>query len=152
MMTIIAFIVTIGILVTIHEFGHFQVARWCGVKVLRFSVGFGKPLFTKTFGKDKTEFILAAIPLGGFVKMLDERELEAERAESPQALHINYSESDLTRAFNRQAVWKRMLIVCAGPAANLLLAIALYWLLFMQGVAGVKPIIGEVEPNSAVTA
>ena len=149
MMTIVAFIVTIGILVTIHEFGHFQVARWCGVKVLRFSVGFGKPLFTKTFGKDKTEFILAAIPLGGFVKMLDERELEAERAESPQALHINYSESDLTRAFNRQAVWKRMLIVCAGPAANLLLAIALYWLLFMQGVAGVKPIIGEVEPNSA---
>ena len=149
MMTIIAFIVTIGILVTIHEFGHFQVARWCRVKVLRFSVGFGKPLFTKTFGKDKTEFILAAIPLGGFVKMLDERELEVERAESPQALQINYSESDLTRAFNRQAMWKRMLIVCAGPAANFLLAIALYWLLFMQGVAGVKPIIGEVEPNSA---
>ena len=149
MMTIIAFIVTIGILVTIHEFGHFQVARWCGVKVLRFSVGFGKPLLTKTFGKDKTEFILAAIPLGGFVKMLDERELEAEREENPQALHIDYSETDLKRAFNRQAVWKRMLIVCAGPAANLLLAIALYWLLFMQGVAGVKPIIGEIEPNSA---
>ena len=149
MMTIIAFIVTIGILVTIHEFGHFQVARWCGVKVLRFSVGFGKPLFTKTFGKDKTEFVLAAIPLGGFVKMLDERELEAERADSPQAPHIHYSEADLSRAFNRQAVWKRMLIVSAGPAANLLLAIALYWLLFMQGVTGVKPIIGEIEANSA---
>ncbi|MBC7756363.1 MAG: RIP metalloprotease RseP [Bdellovibrio sp.] len=149
MMTIIAFVVTIGILVTIHEFGHFQVARWCNVKVLRFSVGFGKPLFTKVFGKDKTEFILAAIPLGGFVKMLDERELEAERAESPQAPHFQYSQADLTRAFNRQAVWKRMLIVSAGPAANLLLAIALYWLLFMQGVAGVKPIIGEIEPNSA---
>ena len=149
MMTILAFIATIGILVTIHEYGHFQVARWCGVKVLRFSVGFGKPLFTKVFGKDKTQFILAAIPLGGFVKMLDERELEAERAENPQAAHIEYAETDLKRAFNRQAVWKRMLIVSAGPAANLLLAIALYWLLFMQGVAGVKPIIGEVEANSA---
>ena len=149
MMTILAFIATIGILVTIHEYGHFQVARWCGVKVLRFSVGFGKPLFTKVFGKDKTQFILAAIPLGGFVKMLDERELEAERAENPQAAHIEYAETDLKRAFNRQAVWKRMLIVSAGPAANLLLAIALYWLLFMQGVAGVKPIIGEVGANSA---
>ena len=148
MMTILAFIVTIGILVTIHEFGHFQVARWCGVKVLRFSVGFGKPLWQKTFGQDKTEFILAAIPLGGFVKMLDERELEAEREENPQVTHINYSESDLKRAFNRQAVWKRMLIVSAGPAANLLLAIALYWLLFMQGVAGVRPIIGEIAENS----
>jgi regulator of sigma E protease len=148
MMTILAFIVTIGVLVTIHEFGHFQVARWCGVKVLRFSVGFGKPLLTKTFGKDNTEFILAAIPLGGFVKMLDERELEAEREENPQAVHVNYPEADLKRAFNRQAVWKRMLIVCAGPAANLLLAIALYWLLFMQGVPGVRPIVGEVADNS----
>ena len=148
MMTILAFIVTIGILVTIHEFGHFQVARWCGVKVLRFSVGFGKPLWQKTFGQDKTEFILAAIPLGGFVKMLDERELEAEREENPQVTHINYSESDLKRAFNRQAVWKRMLIVSAGPAANLLLAIALYWLLFMQGMPGVRPIVGEVVENS----
>ena len=148
MITILAFIVTIGILVTIHEFGHFQVARWCGVKVLRFSVGFGKPLWKKTFGHDKTEFILAAIPLGGFVKMLDERELEAEREENPQAVPIHYSQADLKRAFNRQAVWKRMLIVCAGPAANLLLAIALYWLLFMQGVAGVRPIVGEVADNS----
>jgi regulator of sigma E protease len=148
MMTILAFIVTIGILVTIHEFGHFQVARWCGVKVLRFSVGFGKPLLSKTFGKDKTEFILAAIPLGGFVKMLDERELKAEREANPLAAHAHYSEADLKRAFNRQAVWKRMLIVCAGPAANLLLAIALYWLLFMQGMMGVKPIIGALEANS----
>ena len=148
MMTILAFIVTIGILVTIHEFGHFQVARWCGVKVLRFSVGFGKPLWQKMVGKDQTEFVLAAIPLGGFVKMLDERELAAEREANPQAVHAHYSEADLTRAFNRQAVWKRMLIVCAGPAANLLLAIALYWLLFMQGVAGVRPIIGEIADNS----
>ncbi len=148
MMTILAFIVTIGILVTIHEFGHFQVARWCGVKVLRFSVGFGKPLFKKTFSKDSTEFVLAAIPLGGFVKMLDERELAAEREANPQAVHAHYSEADLKRAFNRQAVWKRILIVSAGPTANLLLAIALYWLLFMQGVPGVRPIVGEVAENS----
>ena len=148
MMTLIALIVTISVLVTVHEFGHFQVARWSGVKVLRFSVGFGKPLWQKSFGKDQTEFVLAAIPLGGFVKMLDERELEAEREESPEAAQINYSETDLKRAFNRQAVWKRMLIVCAGPAANLLLAIALYWLLFMQGVTGVRPIVGEVADNS----
>ena len=148
MMTLIALIVTISVLVTVHEFGHFQVARWSGVKVLRFSVGFGKPLWKKSFGKDQTEFVLAAIPLGGFVKMLDERELEAEREENPEAAQINYSETDLKRAFNRQAVWKRMLIVCAGPAANLLLAIALYWLLFMQGVTGVRPIVGEVADNS----
>ena len=148
MMTIIAFIVTIGIFVTIHEFGHFQVARWCGVKVLRFSIGFGKPLLQKTFGQEQTEFVLAAIPLGGFVKMLDERELRAEREANPQEPQINYSESDLKRAFNRQAVWKRILIVLAGPTANLLLAIAVYWLLFMQGMTGVRPIIGVIEPNS----
>ena len=148
MMTIIAFIVTIGVLVTIHEYGHFQVARWCGVKVLRFSIGFGKPLWQKAIGKDSTQFVLAAIPLGGFVKMLDERELAAEREADPQAAHVGYSEADLKRAFNRQAVWKRMLIVCAGPAANLLLAIALYWLLFMQGVAGVRPLVGVVVENS----
>ena len=148
MITIIAFIVTIGILVTIHEFGHFQVARWCGVKVLRFSIGFGKPLLQKTFGQEQTEFVLAAIPLGGFVKMLDERELKAEREANPQEPQINYSEADLKRAFNRQAVWKRILIVLAGPTANLLLAIALYWLLFMQGMTGVRPIIGVIEPNS----
>lgn len=148
MMTLLSFIVTIGILVTIHEYGHFQVARWCGIKVLRFSIGFGKPLLSKKMGQDQTEFVLAAIPLGGFVKMLDERELKAEREENPQDTHIEYAETDLKRAFNRQAVWKRILVVLAGPAANLLLAIALYWVLFMQGVAGVKPIIGEVEPNS----
>ncbi len=142
MMTLIAFVVTIGILVTIHEYGHFQMARWCGVKVLRFSIGFGKPLFSKTFGKDKTEFVLAAIPLGGFVKMLDERELKAE--ENP----VNYSETDLKRAFNRQSVRKRIAIVLAGPLANLLLAIVLYWGLFMLGVTGTRPIIGAVTDNS----
>jgi regulator of sigma E protease len=148
MMTLIAFIVTIGILVTIHEYGHFQVARWCNVKVLRFSVGFGKPLWQKTFGKDKSEFVLAAIPLGGFVKMLDEREIDAEREANPQAPQAVYSESELQRAFNRQSVWKRIAIVSAGPVANLLLAIVLYWGLFMLGVTGMRPIIGVVEDNS----
>ena len=142
MMTILAFIVTIGLLVTIHEYGHFQVARWCNVKVLRFSIGFGKPLWQKTFGKDKTEFVLAAIPLGGFVKMLDEREQQAEENPVPQ------SEADLKRAFNRQSVWKRIAIVLAGPVANLLLAIVLYWGLYMLGVTGTRPIVGVVEANS----
>lgn len=147
MMTLVAFIVTIGLLVTIHEYGHFQVARWCGVKVLKFSIGFGKPLWQKTFGKDKTQFILAAIPLGGFVKMLDERELKAEQAANPELPKINYSEAELQRAFNRQTVWKRIAIVIAGPLANLLLAIVLYWGLFMLGVTGMRPIIGEVVSN-----
>lgn len=131
MLTILAFIVTLGVLITVHEFGHFIVARLSGVKVLRFSVGFGKPLWVKHFGKDRTEFVLAALPLGGYVKMLDERE-------SPVA------EQDLPHAFNRQSVWKRIAIVSAGPIANLLLAILLYWLLFMQGVIGMKPIVGEI--------
>jgi regulator of sigma E protease len=142
MMTLLAFIATIGLLVTIHEYGHFQVARWCNVKVLRFSIGFGKPLWQKTFSEDNTEFVIAAIPLGGFVKMLDERELHAE--EHP----VSYPEADLKRAFNRQTVWKRIAIVLAGPVANLLLAIILYWGLFMLGVTGLRPIIGTVEDNS----
>ena len=131
MITLIAFVVTLGILITIHEYGHFQVARWCGVKVLRFSLGFGTPLLSKQIGKDNTEFVLAAFPLGGYVKMLDERE-------APVAEH------ELHRAFNRQAVWKRMLIVLAGPVANLLLAILLYWVLFMHGVMGIKPLLGDI--------
>ena len=135
MITVIAFIVTLGILITIHEYGHFQVARWCGVKVLRFSLGFGTPLLTKHIGKDNTEFVLAAFPLGGYVKMLDERE-------APVAEH------ELHRAFNRQAVWKRMLIVLAGPMANLLLAILLYWVLFMHGVMGIKPLLGDIPAQT----
>ena len=154
MITLIAFIVTIGLLVTIHEYGHFQVARWCNVKVLRFSIGFGKPLLTKTFGKDNTEFVLAAIPLGGFVKMLDENELKAERelmaeqAETPNLPKTTYSEAELQRAFNRQSVWKRIAIVSAGPIANLLMAILLYWALFMLGVTGARPIVGDVAKDS----
>jgi len=148
MMTLLAFIVTIGLLVTIHEYGHFQVARWCNVKVLRFSIGFGKPLWQKTFGKDKTEFVLAAIPLGGFVKMLDERELKSEHEQNIEAPQVSYSEAELQRAFNRQHVLKRIAIVSAGPIANLLLAIFLYWLLFMQGVTGMRPVIGDIAKDS----
>lgn len=135
MLTIVAFIVTLGVLITIHEYGHFQVARWAGVKVLRFSIGFGRPLFSRRFGKDGTEFVLAAIPLGGYVKMLDEREGEVLPAERP-------------RAFNRQSVWKRIAIVSAGPIANLLLAVLLYWLLFIVGTPGLRPFIGDVPAGS----
>ena len=144
MLTALSFLITMSLLVTVHEYGHFQVAKWCGVKVIRFSIGFGKPLWSKTFGKDKTELVIAAIPLGGYVKMLDETELASEPNNTP----INYSESELARAFNRQSVVKRIAIVLAGPVANLLLAIALYWLLFILGVVGMKPIIGKVIDQS----
>lgn len=136
MMTLLAFIVTLSILIAVHEYGHFQVARWCGVKVLRFSIGFGKPLFSKRFGRDQCEFVIAALPFGGYVKMLDERESDLPPDE------------DVSRAFNRQSVWKRIAIVSAGPAANLLLAIFLYWLLFMHGVMGMRPLLGEVPQGS----
>lgn len=136
MATLIAFIVTLAILITVHEYGHFQMARWCGVKVLRFSVGFGKPLLSKRFGSDQTEFVLCALPLGGYVKMLDEHEAPVEDT------------LDLPRAFNRQSVWKRIAIVSAGPIANLLLAIFLYWILFMHGVMGMKPVLGEIMQDS----
>lgn len=149
MMTILAFIVTIGLLVTIHEYGHYQVARWCGIRVLRFSIGFGKPLWKTTLGKDHTEFILAAIPLGGYVKMLDERELAEEQADPELRGRIpQYSEQELTNAFNRKSVYQRMAVVLAGPLANLLLAVLLYWILFLLGVTGLKPIVGDVQPNS----
>ncbi len=154
MLTIIAFIITIGIIVTIHEYGHFQVARWCGVKVLRFSIGFGKPLWRKTVGKDQTEFVLAAIPLGGYVKMLDENELSAQKeidannGKGAERIQNVYSEAELQRAFNRQSVYKRIAIVLAGPMANMLLAILIYWVLLMQGVVGMLPMIGQVNDGS----
>ncbi|MEE9351251.1 MAG: RIP metalloprotease RseP [Thiotrichaceae bacterium] len=132
-----AFVITIGILVAIHEYGHFWVARKLGVKVLKFSVGFGKPLFTYTSKcEDKIEYILAAIPFGGYVKMLDEREGD----DVPEEL--------LHRAFNRQPVWKRILIVLAGPVANFIFAIFAYALTFMIGVEGVKPYVGDVVEKS----
>lgn len=139
MLTILAFILTIGIVVTVHEYGHFQVARWCGVKVLKFSIGFGRPLWCKKFGKDQTEFVIASIPLGGYVKMLGEEHLT-------NTTHLN--DQDFSRALNRQSVGKRMAIVLAGPFANLLLAILLYWILFMTGIVGIKPIIGKLVEHS----
>ncbi len=139
LITISAFIVALGCLIVVHEFGHYLVARWCGVKVLRFSVGFGKPLWRQHLGRDRTEWVIAAFPLGGYVKMLDEREGEVAAAELP-------------RAFNRQPVSKRFAIVIAGPVANFLLAIALYWLLFMHGVPGIKPAVGPVVPNTPAAA
>ncbi len=130
--TLIAFIVALGVLVTFHEFGHYWVARRVGVKILRFSVGFGRPLWRRLYGADRTEFVLAAIPLGGYVKMLDEREGEV-------APH------EVARAFNRQSVGARAAIVSAGPLANFLLAVVVYWLSYMAGVTGPVPFIGAVK-------
>jgi regulator of sigma E protease len=141
MITLIAFILTLAVLIAIHEYGHFQVARWCGVKVLKFSLGFGRPIFSTKFGKDQTEFVISALPFGGFVKMLEERELSDDEKAS-------MSEHELGRAFNRQSVVKRIGIVAAGPIANLLLAVALYWVLILQGTTGLKPVLAEVPPLS----
>lgn len=118
-----AFILAFGILVTIHEMGHYLVARWCGVKILRFSVGMGKVLWMRRFGKDQTEWAISAIPLGGYVKMLDAREADMQKISS----------ADLDREFTRQNVWKRFAIVAAGPLANFLLAIAIFTGLNMFG-------------------
>ena len=133
MTTFFAFIVAIVVLVAFHEYGHYFVARLCGVKVLRFSIGFGKILYSKKFAGGETEWSISAIPLGGYVKMLDEREGDVKPEE-------------LSRAFNRQPVLQRMAIVVAGPLANLLLAIVFYWGLFIYGVPGLKPILGNIAP------
>jgi regulator of sigma E protease len=132
---LLAFIVVIGILVTVHEFGHYWVARRLGVKILKFSIGFGPSLWSRTLGKDKTEFAIAAIPLGGYVKMLDEREGEVAAEE-------------LDRAFNQQSLKVRSAIVFAGPLFNFLFAIIAYTMMYMVGVSGMKAIVGEVSPES----
>ncbi|MGG2143883.1 sigma E protease regulator RseP [Symbiopectobacterium sp. RP] len=129
-----AFVVALGVLITVHEFGHFWVARRCGVKVERFSVGFGKALW-RWRDRRGTEFVIALIPLGGYVKMLDER----VDTVSPEQHHLS---------FNRKTVWQRAAIVSAGPIANFLFAIAAYWLVFIIGVPGVRPVVGEIVPNS----
>ena len=134
MSTLLSFILAISILVVIHEFGHFWVARRCGVKVLRFSVGFGKPLWSYT-DKLGTEYSIAPIPLGGYVKMLDEREGEVK----PEELH---------QAFNQKTVWQRIAIASAGPIANFIFAILAYWSLFMMGISGYVPVIGQVAEDS----
>jgi regulator of sigma E protease len=137
--TIASFVVALGVLIVVHELGHYLVARWAGVKVLRFCVGFGRPLWSRRFGRDQTEWAIAAIPLGGYVKMVDER----EGAVAPE---------DLPRAFNRQTVGKRFLIVLAGPVANFLLAIALYWGLFVGGVQEMKPVVGTPPQGTLAAA
>ncbi len=131
---VVGLIVALGVLVTFHEFGHFWVARRCGVKVLRFSVGFGTPL-VRWHDRHGTEFVVAAIPLGGYVKMLDERE-----GDVPAEL--------LDRAFNRKTVFQRIAIVAAGPVANFLLAILFFWVLAMLGSQQIKPVIGSVVADS----
>jgi regulator of sigma E protease len=128
-------LVTLGLLITFHEFGHFWVARKLGVGVLRFSVGFGKPLWSRR-GKDGTEYVVAAIPLGGYVKMLDEREGEVP-------------EEDLGKAFNRKPVWTRIAIVGAGPVFNLVFAVFAFWLMFMVGIPEMRPVVGEVSGIAA---
>jgi len=132
---ILGFTVTVGILVIVHEFGHFWVARRLGVKVLRFSIGFGKPLWQRRFGPDDTEYTLAVLPLGGYVKMLDEREGEV-------------AENELPRAFNRQSLSVRLAIALAGPLANILFAVFVYWAMFVTGINGIKPFIMDVSPRS----
>ena len=124
-----AFLAVLGVLIVVHEFGHYLAARYCGVRVLRFSVGFGRTLWQRRLGRDGTEWAVGIFPLGGYVKMLDEREGEV----APE---------ELERAFNRQSVGKRSLIVAAGPAANFVLAIVLYWAVFMLGSEELRPILG----------
>ncbi|MFA0810007.1 RIP metalloprotease RseP [Microbulbifer epialgicus] len=136
--TVIWALVALGVLVSFHEFGHFLVARLCGVKVLRFSVGFGRRLISR-YDRHGTEFTISAIPLGGYVKMLDEREGEV-------------ADSELGQAFNRKSVWARIAIAAAGPVANFLLAIVLFWVVFMGGTAGPVPIVDAVKPGSIAEA
>ena len=137
--TVLAFIVTVGLLVVVHEFGHYLVARLAGVKVLRFSVGFGRVLFSRRLGADRTEWALCAVPLGGYVKMLDTREADV-------------ASSERQRAFDQASVWRRIAIVLAGPAANFLAAFAIYWVLFVAGQPGMKPVVAEPPSGSAAAA
>jgi len=128
-------LVALGLLITFHEFGHFWVARRIGVRVLRFSVGFGKPIWSRR-GSDHTEYVGAPIPLGGYVKMLDEREGEVPA-------------DQLDRAFNRKPVWTRIAIVAAGPVFNLVFAVLAFWLMFLVGIPESRPVIGEVSGIAA---
>ena len=136
LISIAAFIVALGILITVHEFGHYWVARKMGVKVLRFSIGFGKPLLRWVRGEDRTEYVIAALPLGGYVKMLDARE------------NVEIDESERHREFTQKPLYARFAIVFAGPLFNFIFAFLAYWLLFVSGITGVKPVVGNVLPDS----
>ena len=129
------FIIAISVLVAIHEYGHYIVGRWCGMKVLRFSIGFGKPFATWIGGKDKTEYCLSAIPLGGYVRFLDSREGEV----APE---------DEGRAFDHRPIPARIAVLLAGPLFNFLFAIAAYWVIFASGVPAALPTVGDVEQDS----
>ena len=131
---LLSFILALGVLITVHEFGHFWVARKNGVLVKRFSIGFGKALL-RWRDKQGTEFVIAAIPLGGYVRMLDERIDPV----LPQFKDL---------AFNHKTVWQRMAIIAAGPAANLLFAVFVLWLMYMLGVQTMRPVVAEVAPQS----
>ena len=139
LITFAAFAAAIGILVTIHELGHYAVARWCDVKILRFSIGFGRPLWMKKFGTDQTEWALGVLPLGGYVKMADERDGSANVL-------------DKARAFNNKPVGQRIGIVLAGPLANFALAALLYWILFIAGMPGTKPYLAAPTANTIAAA
>jgi regulator of sigma E protease len=136
---VVGFLVTLGVLVVFHELGHYVVARLCGVKVLRFSVGFGRVVAARRFGRDQTEWALSAIPLGGYVKMADEREGEV-------------APSDVARAFNRQSVWKRIAIVAAGPIANLLLAVLLFTGTNIAGIPGQRALLADPPAGTPAAA
>ena len=137
--TIASFVVALGVLIVVHEYGHYLAARLCNVKVLRFSVGFGRALYTRRIGPDATEWSVAAIPFGGYVKMLDEREAPVDAKE-------------LHRAFNRQSVWRRFVIVCAGPLFNFLFAIAVYAGLYMHGVPEARPVLAQPAAGTLAQA
>ena len=136
---ILAFIVAISVLVAVHEFGHYIVGRWCGMKVLRFSIGFGKPLWSRVAGRDRTEYCISAIPLGGYVKFLDEREGPV----SPE---------DEGRAFNHRPIPSRIAVLLAGPFFNFVFAFFAYWVLFVNGEPTLRPSIGDVQPDSYAEA
>jgi regulator of sigma E protease len=137
--TLIAFVIALGVLVVVHELGHYLVARWCGVKVLRFSVGMGKIVFSRRFGLDQTEWAISALPFGGYVKMLDAREQDVG----------TLPPEDLKREFTRQTVWKRIAIVAAGPLANFLLAIVVFAGLYSYGIPEPAPRLRTVTQGTA---
>ena len=137
--TVLAFIIALGVLIVVHEYGHYLAARWCGVRVLRFSVGFGRSLATWRLGRDATEWTIAVVPFGGYVKMLDEREGPVDPGEAH-------------RSFNRQSVGRRVFIVAAGPAFNFLFAILVYAGLFMHGLPEARPVLAQPAVNTLAHA